>query len=100
MLANELVPQQATALEARARLEAHGMYCTWGGSPLLENVGARFLVCSPSCIESSRDGWWVYLAEVVGKGVEHIEATHAGSSLIKPFLPDGCPAGAPDAVRR
>ena len=100
MLVNELVPVWATAPEARARLEAHGLYCTWGGSPLLENIGARFLVCSPSCIESIRDGWWVYLAEVVGKGVQHIEATHAGTSLIKPFLPEGCPKGGQDAISR
>ncbi|MBL8382698.1 MAG: hypothetical protein JNM90_06480 [Burkholderiales bacterium] len=96
VLIDDLVPLSDDIEAARRRLDERGFFCAWGGAPLLENVGARFLVCSESCAVSRDDGWWVYLTEVVGRGVRFIAPGHAGSSLIKPHLPDGCPpAGAP-----
>ena len=97
-LIDDVVPQYSTIVQARKRLEARGLFCTWGGSQLVESVGARFLLCSLTCAQSSADGWWVYLSEVVGKGVQYIEVGQAAASIIKPYLPDGCPerpAGAP-----
>ena len=94
-LIDDLVPPRATTTQARDILENAGYFCTWGGSPLLESVGARFLVCSASCAGSVRDGWWIYISEVVGKGVQYVHAGNAGVSLIKPFLPGGCPAAKP-----
>ena len=90
-LIDDVVPQYSTIVQARKRLEARGLFCTWGGSQLVESVGARFLLCSLSCAQSSTDGWWVYLSEVVGKGVQYIEVGQAAASIIKPYLPDGCP---------
>lgn len=92
VLVDDLVPLSDNIEAARKRLEASGFFCTWSGTPLLENVGARFLACTESCAVSLDDGWWVYITEVVGKGVRFIAPGHAGSSLIKPFLPAGCPA--------
>jgi hypothetical protein len=97
-LIDDLVPPRANADDARTRIEAAGYFCTWGGSPMLESVGARFLVCTPSCSASVRDGWWIYLSEVVGRGVQFVEVGQAGASIIKPFLPSGCPANAAGAV--
>ncbi len=97
-LIDDVVPQYSTIVQARRRLEGRGLFCTWGGSQLVESVGARFLLCSLSCAQSKADGWWVYLSEVVGKGVQYIEIGQAGASIIKPYLPDGCPerpTGAP-----
>lgn len=88
--ADDLLAPGIAVEAARERLEGAGFFCTWGGTPLLENVGARFLVCSPSCEASLADGWWVYLSESIGQGIRFIEAGQAAASLIKPFLPDGC----------
>lgn len=90
-LIDDVVPQYSTIVQARKRLESRGLFCTWGGSQLVESVGARFLLCSLSCAQSAADGWWVYLSEVVGKGVQYIEVGQATASIIKPYLPDGCP---------
>ena len=90
-LIDDVVPQYSTIVQARRRLEERGLFCTWGGAQLVESVGARFLLCGLSCAQSSADGWWVYLSEVVGKGVQFIEIGQAGASIIKPYLPEGCP---------
>lgn len=97
-LIDDVVPQYSTIVQARKRLESRGLFCTWGGSQLVESVGARFLLCSLSCTQSAADGWWVYLSEVVGKGVQYIEIGQAAASIIKPYLPDGCPERAAGAA--
>ncbi len=97
-LIDDVVPQYSTIVQARKRLEDRGLFCTWGGAQLVESVGARFLLCGLSCAQSSADGWWVYLSEVVGKGVQFIEIGQARASIIKPYLPDGCPPAAADTA--
>ena len=97
-LIDDVVPQYSTIVQARKRLEDRGLFCTWGGAQLVESVGARFLLCGMSCAQSSADGWWVYLSEVVGKGVQFIEIGQSRASLIKPHLPDGCPQSAAGAT--
>ncbi len=97
-LIDDVVPQYSTIVQARKRLEERGLFCTWGGAQLVESVGARFLLCGLSCAQSSADGWWVYLSEVVGKGVQFIEIGQAGASIIKPHLPEGCPQPAADVT--
>jgi hypothetical protein len=88
--ADDLLAPGIAVDAARARLESAGFFCTFGIAPALENVGVRFLVCSPSCEASVADGWWVYLSESIGQGIRFIEAGQANASLIKPFLPNGC----------
>ncbi len=97
-LIDDVVPQYSTIVQARKRLEERGLFCTWGGAQLVESVGARFLLCGLSCAQSSADGWWVYLSEVMGKGVQFIEIGQSGASIIKPHLPDGCPQPPSGAV--
>ena len=90
-LIDDVVPQYSTIVQARKRLEERGLFCTWGGAQLVESVRARFLLCGLSCAQSSADGWWAYLSEVVGRGVQFIEIGQAGASIIKPYLPADCP---------
>jgi molybdate transport system substrate-binding protein len=48
--------------EARAQAEAQGMLCYWGAHVNIPIAPHSLLLCSRSCDDSRRHGWWVALA--------------------------------------
>jgi hypothetical protein len=79
------VPLGTAMDEAKAEAEAQGMLCYWAKAVDIQVAPQSLLLCSRSCDDSRRTGWWVTLAaDKDGKLVTIEEAPMRG------FAPRSC----------
>ena len=71
--------------EAKAQAEAQGMACFWGAPADVQIAPKSLLLCSRSCDESQRHGWWVALASDNKGRVATIE-----EAPMRSFAPRSC----------
>jgi hypothetical protein len=73
--------------DAKALAEAQGMLCFWAKQPNTEIAPKSLLLCSRSCDDSRRHGWWVTLA-----GGNDGRLTGIEEAPMRGFAPLSCPS--------
>ena len=81
------IPTGTAMEDAKAQAEAQGLLCYWGAPVDVQIAPKSLLLCSRSCEDSLRHGWWVALASGKQGGMATIE-----EAPMRGFAPRNCRA--------